>query len=233
MSFSETRANKKFHQTLIEKPEFLFLPTLAIWLFVNVPPWQIFDGQSLALFMVRTGLLMGPTSGSVQSEIFPLTYFLAWASIVIALYLLKTKVKLNWVRALILSVTFPFAFVAFFEEIWQNLWIVRDLPPPISNEIWMASWVVLGCSTIQFWKFSKKSLIVLLVLILGFGTWAASGYQQLSETNNLLIPILNWITKSGTFLLFAFLLYDGTKRQFISPRAVQNTNTNLNRRPPS
>jgi len=224
VSISESVTKRELKQTLIEKPEFLFVPTLAIWLIVNVPPWQIFNGQSLVLIMVRTGLLMGPIFGSVQIEIFPLTYVLAWVSVVIALYLFKSKVKLNWVRALVLSFTFPFAFIAFFEEIWQNLWIVRGLPPPLSNELWMASWLTLGCSTIQFWKFSKKSLFVLLVIILSFGIWATSGYQQLSETSGLFVPVLNWTTKSGTFLLLDLLLFDGAMgSRIFAQRAVLGT----------
>jgi len=209
---------KRLRERLIERPELLSVPTLIIWLIVNVPRWEIFSGQSLALLLVRIGLLMGPTFNSTQIEIFPLTYVLAWTSIIIALFLFRSKVRLNWIRTLILSFSFPFAFIAFFEEIWQNLWTARGLPPPLSNEIWMLSWLIFGFSTIQFWRFSKKSLLALFVIAIGFGFWVITGYQQLAETGSLLVPLLNWATKLVTFVLFAFLLLDGVNGLKLAPQ---------------
>jgi len=163
---------------------------------------------------------MGPTNNSVQSEIFPLTYGLAWFSIIFSLYLFKFRLGLNWARSLILSFTFPFAFVGVFEEIWQNLWVVRGLPPSIANEIWMASWVVVGFSSVLYWRVTKKSFFVLAILVLGFGDWAATGYQQLGSTSGLFVPLLNWITKSLAFMLLAILLLDGTKKRISAPAVL-------------
>jgi hypothetical protein len=184
---------------------------IVIWLVVNVPPWPVFGGQSLALLAVKTGLFLGPTFTTVQDEIFPLTYTLIWASIIFSFYLFKTKFKLNQVRSLVLSLTFPFAFVGLFEEIWQNLWIVRGLPPPLSNEIWMAAWTALGFSTVQYWHLKRRSVLILSLLAIFFAIWTVTGYSQLGSSKGLFVPALNLVTKSLTFLLFASLLYDGSR----------------------
>ena len=113
-------------------------------------------GQSLALLAVKTGALVGPTFTSVQDEIFPLTYTLVWISILLSLFIFRSKIKLDWVRSVVMAITFPFAFVGSFEEIWQNLWVDRGLPPPLANEIWMASWTLLGFSTVLYWRLKKE-----------------------------------------------------------------------------
>jgi hypothetical protein len=143
---------------LRRRPEIIFIPTIVIWLIVNIPPWQIMGGQSLALLALKTGALGGPTFTSVQDEIFPLTYTLAWVSIAFSLFIFKFRIKLEWVRGIIMSTTFPFAFVGSFEEIWQNLWVVRGLPPPLANEIWMISWTLTGFSTIHTGDSQEKVL---------------------------------------------------------------------------
>jgi len=125
---------------LKRRPEKDFIPTIVIWLLVNTPPWQIMGGQSLALLAVKTGALVGPAFNSIQDEIFPLTYMLVWLSIAFSLFIFRKRIKMDWARSIVMSVTFPFAFVGVFEEIWQNFWVVRGLPPPLANEIWMASW---------------------------------------------------------------------------------------------
>ncbi len=209
-------------EKLRERPEYLLIPAIITWLAVNLPPWQFFGGQSLALFTLKTGILLGPTFGKVQSQIFPLTYTLAWGSIFCALYLLRSRIQLDWIRSLILSFTFPFEFLGVFEEIWQNLWIVRGLSPPLSNEVWMVSWVIVGLSTLPYWRLTKKSILVLLGIALAFSLWALSGYHQLGETSSILVPALNWITKTLVAVFFALLMFDGTKSISIAASSKLN-----------
>ncbi len=205
------------------KPEIIFVPAIVAWLLVNVPQWQIFGGESLAVLALKTGVLLGPTFTSVQDEIFPLTYSLIWVSIVFSLYLFRSRIRLNWIRSLVMCLTFPFAFVGTFEEIWQNLWVFRGLPPPLGNEIWMASWVVVGFSTLQYWRHSRKSLAMIIVLGIFFSIWVATGYDQLGSSSGLLVPALNLITKSLTFLLFATLLYEGSKLFDLQSRKLKTS----------
>ena len=110
-----------------------------------------------------------------------------------------------------MAITFPFAFVGSFEEIWQNLWVDRGLPPPLANEIWMASWTLLGFSTVLYWRLSRKSIAMLLSLVILFAIWLVAGYPQLGSSQGFLVPALNLITKSLTFLIFATSLYEGSK----------------------
>lgn len=191
------------------RPELVFIPTFLIWFAINLPPWSIFGGKSLAVFGLQTGLLLGPTFTYPQNLIFPLTYLMAWVSLVSALVFSRKNLGLNWIRSIFLSLSFPFAFVGFFEEIWQNLWIFRGIPPALSNEVWMLSWVILGFSSVIYWKPKIKSWVTLGALIISFSIWLSIGYPQLGG-GDIKVIVLNWITKILTFLLFFFLFYDGS-----------------------
>lgn len=149
------------------------------------------------------------------NAIFPLTYSLAIFSFIIAFIRINTGLPVR----LLLSASFPFAFVQTFETIYQKLgYALTPLafagtiqPQVLAVE---ASWLLLGFSTIPLWRWSRKGLASLLFLIAGFALWALVDYPSAPRLQPLGIGLaLNIALKIDSALLFTALLYEGTRTQ--------------------
>jgi hypothetical protein len=217
VDLSETTVNglAKFRQ----KPELLIIPLLSFWLIVNVPNWPMFNG-SIIVLLANWGTI-GAISGSTNS-IFPLTYSLAVFSFIFFLLRFRKNLNLGWKRSILLSATIPFGFAAFFETVYQEVFAVvrpKDFHIPLSGQLLLASWIILGLSTLQYWRITRKFYAVITVDVVLFLIWMGIGYPQIYETgpNTVYALILNILTKFTFALTFAVLIYEGTKRKNWEP----------------
>lgn len=177
--------------------------TLPIWVVVNV---------AYGTIPLVANWVFAPVEGG--NAALPVSLF--WAVATLALSFL-------WLRAstvvrILLAMTTPFAFLSVFEIVYQHLFLLArpslfktDLP----GEIILASWILLGFTTISHWKLSKISLVILVTLTGTFALWSLVGYPQIYEGNGLFAEAFafNAASKSLTALLFLSLLWEGGRSQ--------------------
>jgi hypothetical protein len=207
---------------LRRRPELLILPLLSFWLIVNVPPWPMFNGS--ILFLIARWGTVGILSGSTNS-VFPLTYAVAIIIFIFFFTRFRKNTSLGWKRSFLLSVTIPFGFVAFFETLYQAVFsFVRPeiFHIPLSGQLLLTSWLLLGLSTMPYWKITKKFYLLVVLDIVGFLIWVGIGYPQIYEIGPLSIYalVLNYVTKFTVALTYAVLIFDGTRKQ-VQPLASE------------
>jgi hypothetical protein len=190
------------------RPELLAIPFIAIWAIINIPAWSWFGDRSI----VET--VAGWTEdlfASRSTPIYPLTILLACASFLFASVLLQRRFKLSWGRSILVGSTFPFSFVSFFEALWQNTGLIARPglfnTPPV-GEVLILSWVLVGSSSLPFWKLTRNGLLTLGSLVFVWIVWVAVGYPQWFEGSVLGLS-LNLLLKFQFFLLFVVLLLAG------------------------
>jgi hypothetical protein len=191
------------------------LPFVAItfWLIVNVPPWPMY-GTSIVLLILSWGTVRIASTNSI----FPLTYLAAFFTVFFALTRFRLNLRLSWLKSLALALTTPFAFTATFETVYQNLsFFARPaiFETNAPGELLLASWILLGFSSLFYWRPSKKFFGILAVDVAGFALWAAVGYPQIFEINQMtnLAYAFNILTKLSFALTFIILIYDGTRKR--------------------
>src|SRR5438128_2391497 len=152
-------------RTLRAKPELLAIPFYAIWAIINIPAWPWFGDRSIVETVAGwTGDLFVGRS----TPIYPLTFLLACASFLFASILLHRRFKLSWGRAILVGSTFPFSFVSFFEALWQNTGLIARpglFNTPLLGEVLIISWVLVGSSSLPFWKVTRNGLLILGSLV--------------------------------------------------------------------
>jgi hypothetical protein len=178
--------------------------------------WIVFDFvlyPSLPIAMFEAGTV---NLGSANI-IFPFTYGIAIFSLAFALY--RFSRIMSWWKAVPFAVSVPFAFTALFELVWSNAYYItggwRWEP------LWylaLGIWLLLGFSSIRYWKFTSKSMMVLTALVICWTVWIAIGYPQITGYHTLGVSTeylyafnLNVTTKVLSGLLFIVLIHDGTK----------------------
>ncbi len=183
------------------------VPTYTVWLLVNLAP--LFGSFSML------EILLGWATFTRQlNTLFPVTYALAIISFLFALWRLKG----NPLQRLLLSLSFPFAFVQSFDTIYNKLGYLLH-PKAFAGTMNPAiilvemSWLVLGLSTLTFWRLTKKSMAPLLLFLGGFILWAVLDYPSISGLQPVGVGlVLNIALKIDAAALFIVLLYDGTSQ---------------------
>jgi hypothetical protein len=184
-------------------PNLFLVASYALFLILGV---MIFPEYSLAMFYAGTINL-----GS-QNVIFPLTYGMALFTVIFSF--VRFHAKHGILKTVFLSITTPFAFVASFELVWANTFLItggyRFLALYYSI---MAIWFLFGLSTMFYWRISTKFWATLLILIAVYTIWVVSGFHQIQSTGITYVEAvgLNLITKFLFGLIFIVLIYDGTK----------------------
>lgn len=210
----------------------IFIPTIAIWAVIDIPPYPWFGGQSVLYTMIQWSTL-GLLDGT-SNPIFPFTLATAIVSFLLALAWLS-EAGLGKIRSLLLAISFPFAFTSSFELVWQNAFLIVR-PGPFKGtllaDVLFGSWLLLGLSTIGYWQITRKFYIALISLMAGFGGWFAAGYPQIFIPSELWLAFpLNIATKILFASVFLVLLYDGTSKQRTDYNASLNgeftANSNL------
>jgi len=97
---------------------FVQFAIFSFWLFMILLPITS-NGVNAAELVFVWGTFQSSTN-----LIFPLTYFMAWASLLYAFYILRSRIRLNTTKAIILSMSVPFAATGLFEGIYQNLFML-------------------------------------------------------------------------------------------------------------
>ena len=190
---------------LRKKPELLAIPFYSIWAIVNIPAWHWLGNRSIAWTVASWtgGLLAGRST-----PIYPLTFLLACISFVFASVFLHRRSNLSWSRSILVGSAFPFNFVSFFEALWQNAGLVVRpdvFSTPLVGEVLIFSWVLVGLSSVPFWKVTRRGFLILGSLLVVWFVWIAVGYPQWFEGSVVGLS-LNLLLKFQFFLLFVFLL---------------------------
>jgi hypothetical protein len=186
----------------------------VLWLIVNVPPWQFYGNNSIALMIFN----WGTTGIFATNSIFPLTYGAAVFTLIFSFVRFRKNVKLGWIKSLLFALTTPFAFTSTFEGVYQNVaYVARPgmLHINMPGELLLASWVLLGFGSAFFWKLSRKFWVLLMLDAAGFLIWVLIGYPQIYEVNSLTVfaLVLNLETKLTFALTFLVLISEGTRTE--------------------
>lgn len=184
--------------------------TVASWSLVNIVLWSTgsFSLHQLLLYWATTGALF-------TGEVAAVTITLIFITIGFSVYAFIWKHKKRWMTGVILSTTTPFAGLSLFEIVYLNLpFFVRPqiFNMPLADQLELTSWLILGFSSIRYWKLSASFYISAVAFCTGFLSWSIIGYPHIYETTNPLVQsavLLNIITKVAAFLIFLSLIYAG------------------------
>ncbi len=204
----------KMSGILSKRPSTVFIPALAFWLALNVPPWPWSKGTDSILRIMVSWSTIGLVQGT-DNSVFPFTLGSAIISFIFAFSRLN-RVRLTRMWRFLLASSFPFAFTGAFEFIYRNSFLlVRPEAFGASplEEVLSLSWIFLGISTVHYWRAGRFFYPVFASLIVCFGIWLVVGYPQIYDTTGVYLWYafpLNVATKILFALLFIVLLYEGT-----------------------
>jgi hypothetical protein len=190
---------------LQRKPELLAIPFYVFWGIINVFPWPWLNGRSV--ISIASGWTTDFLTGH-STPIYPLTFILAWVSFGFATLALHRSVGLSLGKSFLLGSTFPFCFVSVFEIVWQNVGIVMRptlFHTDVFGELLLLSWALVGLSSIQFWKMTRKGALVVASILITLTLWIGFGYPQWFEGGGIALA-LNLLLKFQFFILFMILL---------------------------
>ncbi len=206
------------------KTEIFLVTAISFWIAVNLPPWRMY-GTSIALMVLNEGT----TRMLTMNHIFPFTYGLSIFTFIFSFVRFRRNLKFGVFKSLSFAMTTPFAFVATFEGVYQNIFYFvapNEFHTSIPYELLLASWLLLGFASCFFWKPSLKFYLLLLLDIAGFMLWCLIGYPQINAGGlfGLYALILNIITKVSFALTFLALIYNGTRRltQLVAFSSLEN-----------
>jgi hypothetical protein len=154
-------------ETFRRRPELIVGPCLVFWLLANCLP--IAFGQPFILGVLRIAAFHNPPGNA-----FPVTYGIAIFLFFFTVFALK---PLNWPRRILVAFAVPFAFTHLYEVsyeliayfVWYPLydWALWPLTLFLN-----ATWLVLGISTLPFWRLKWRSGgIALVAFLLAFAAW--------------------------------------------------------------
>jgi len=187
--------------------------TVGVWSVVNVSLWSVggFSLPQLWLYERTTGeLFSGPVA--------PFTILMIIITIAYAACVLKRVHKKRLLTSVLLAITVPFAGISLFEILYLNLpFLVRPsiFNMSVASQVELATWLVLGFSTVRYWKVSRFFYLSAAVFCLGFLSWSLIGYPHTYETANPFVEyalFLNVATKISAFLIFLSLIHSGRKK---------------------
>lgn len=170
-----------------------------------MPPWPSVGSVSIVGVMLDW---IGNLLRGKSTPIFPVTVILSVLSFALAIVGLRKHHNLSRARSAFIGSTFPFCFVALYEEAWQNTGLLARpsiFTLSIPGELVLLSWVAVGLSTIEYWKWTSRSLILVATIAGLWMLWLVLGYPQWFEGSYVALAI-NLVTKFQFFLLFVFLL---------------------------
>ena len=187
--------------------------TVGLWAIVNVSLWSAggFSLPQLWLYERTTGeLFSGPVA--------PFTILMTVVTIAFSVYVLKRVHEKRLLSSVLLAITVPFGGISLFEIVYLNFpFFVRPsiFNLPVASQVELVSWLVLGFSTVRYWRASRLFYLSVAVFCLGFLSWSAIGYPHVYETANPFHEyalFLNVVTKISAFLIFLSLIHSGAER---------------------
>ena len=158
-----------------------------IWIFVNVPPYPYGLGDFWGALATATTGRVGIFRG-MPNIVFPYTYATAILSFLIALYIFWRRRKLPFSQSFLFAGTFPFAQTSSF-EIMYNYNGVLATPTKFAFSqatllvisIGWFSWLLLGISTIGYWRWSRLSTVMVACIAVFWTAWDLVGFPQYFE----------------------------------------------------
>lgn len=158
-----------------------------IWIVVNVPP----PPYGLGDFW---GALASVTTGRVElfrgmpNMVFPYTYATAVLSFLVAFYVFWRRRRLPFSQSFFLAGTFPFAQTSSFEIMYNYNGLLvtpAKFAFPIATflviSIGWFSWLLLGMSTVGYWRWSRASTVMVACIAVFWIAWDLAGFPQYFE----------------------------------------------------
>ena len=176
--------------------------TFGIWTIVNVWYGTI---PTVVRWVFR------PWTGA--NSIIPLSILWSLVTFAYAFH----RLRLGAATRVLLALSVPFAFLGTFETLYQHLFLVANsarFATDSPGELMLASWILLGITTVPYWKWTRAASGAVGLLTVTFGLWLFLGYHQIYEVNNSIwvAYIFNTVAKSLTAILFLVLLHGGTQK---------------------
>jgi hypothetical protein len=189
-----------------QRPELVVGPALGFWILANCLP--ITFGKPFVLSFVQTALGHGNAG-----QAFPITYACA---VFLVLFAFALHREWSWPRRVLVSIAVPFAFIQLY-EIPYDLLGHLVWPVDYAWAVWPlvlflnASWLVLGLSTVPFWRLRWKGALALSAFLGMFLAWWAWFFPPLGSISPPLNPEGSGYIVSKVLLaaLIAILLWDG------------------------
>jgi hypothetical protein len=145
------------------------------------------------------------------NTLLPLTYGMAWASVVIMSVVLRRR-GLKWIAASFYAFTVAFLWVVVFETLWQNSFLIFGIGNSLINQVALASWLVLGMVSWRYWTVGGNRLF--LIQLIAYGVlwlfWIGVGYPQMPDLRG---TVLNVTLKVLSFSMILSLFRTQQRRE--------------------
>lgn len=201
----------------------LALINWVVWIVLNATPYPYGLGD---FWVALDWALHGQTFRGQSNLVFPFTYGLAIVAFVLAFALFWRKMRFSMPESFLLAGTFPFAQTMTFEIIYNyngslitpaKFLITNPFAFFFMNLIWF-SWLVLGLTTIKFWKWGGGTTLMAIAVAIGWAIWDLIRFPQYFE-GSIIGYLLNVSLKFLFFGFFASLLFTGVKSCEEVPRS--------------
>ncbi|MHB8565493.1 MAG: hypothetical protein ACYC7D_04595 [Nitrososphaerales archaeon] len=186
-------------------PRYVTIGLFVQWVIIDVL-WS--QGFSYLHYLYHMGTMQ--FHGNEYDAIFPFTYASALALFLFGVYAFRFRLRLDWLRTVIFSVSLPFAATSLFEETYQDIGVilhVANITPSFSSHVINVSSVLFGLVSMGYWRRSRIFYATAFAYVLLWGIWVGLGYPQIYEQSSFnFVYLINAVLKVMSYSLFALLV---------------------------
>lgn len=180
--------------------DWLFVPVSVQWVIVNLVFYPAYPAFIIAIgsFQERAG------------PIFPFTWASSFILFLYGIWLFAGRYRVDYIRTSFYAIGLSLAATSLFEILYQNVGRSTGVGNAgLEGQLINLSSIALALSSLRFWRASRPLLVVVILFLIGWLLWLATGYPQITSSSPTLAIhayLFNAALKVGAFVMIGLLV---------------------------